>query len=442
MTISITSEQVRGLAPDEASMKAARSLATPRPWSKLGQDGRVIWGACQGSGKDPYLTQIDWEGPAFKCSCPSRKFPCKHGLALLLLLAEQPQHFTSGDASSTAPDWVTSWIASRDKRLETKAAKEPAPVDEAARAERAEQRTGRVSEGLELLDLWLKDLVQQGLSSAPSRGFSFWDQQAARLVDAQAPGVARRVRDLAGLALSGEGWQDRMLSAIARLVLIIQGFSRIDKLPPDAQADLRTAIGLPISHADVLATEPVRDRWLVSGQRIYQEDRMRVQRTWLLGDKTGRAAMLLDFAVGTAGFKTNLLPGTIIQADVCFFPSASPLRALLKEVMGNPQHPKCLIQTTSIAEAFQSIGSRLAANPWTEIHPVALRAVVPLPQNRHCTVADEFGSAMRCHLDLSLVAFSAGRPIDIFGEWDGHVLHVLLAQAPERFTAFRPVSAA
>lgn len=32
----------------------------------------AVWGLCQGSGKDPYQTQIDLIGPAFRCSCPSR----------------------------------------------------------------------------------------------------------------------------------------------------------------------------------------------------------------------------------------------------------------------------------------------------------------------------------------------------------------------------------
>jgi len=31
--------------------------------------------------------------PAFKCSCPSRKFPCKHGLGLLLLYASDQAAF-------------------------------------------------------------------------------------------------------------------------------------------------------------------------------------------------------------------------------------------------------------------------------------------------------------------------------------------------------------
>src|SRR5215469_13062520 len=111
MPISITPEQAASLAPDAPSLKAARSLATPRPWSTLGRDDRSFWGACQGSAKDPYLTQVDWQGPAFKCTCPSRKFPCKHGLALLLLLAEQPARFEQ----SAAPEWVASWIQSRSQ---------------------------------------------------------------------------------------------------------------------------------------------------------------------------------------------------------------------------------------------------------------------------------------------------------------------------------------
>ena len=61
-----------------------------------------------------------------------RKFPCKHGLAMMLLFAEEPALFPGADA----PDRVREWIASRDRRTEAKeakAAKEPAAPDEAAR---------------------------------------------------------------------------------------------------------------------------------------------------------------------------------------------------------------------------------------------------------------------------------------------------------------------
>src|SRR5215472_18662690 len=100
-----TTDQILKLSPDAASAKAAQGLLNLKNWSRLGTDGRAAWGLCQGSGSKPYQAQIDLPEPAFKCSCPSRKFPCKHGLALLLLLAEQPKEFRE----ASPPDWVMKW---------------------------------------------------------------------------------------------------------------------------------------------------------------------------------------------------------------------------------------------------------------------------------------------------------------------------------------------
>src|SRR3954468_22967414 len=125
----LTTEQVLALAPDPASVKAGQGLASPGKWVSLGRAGRSVWGECQGSGKNPYRTQADLTGPAFHCSCPSRKFPCKHGLGLLLLLAAQPARV----AAASAPPWVSEWVAKRDNNAEKKAAKveaASAPVDE------------------------------------------------------------------------------------------------------------------------------------------------------------------------------------------------------------------------------------------------------------------------------------------------------------------------
>ena len=76
---------VEKAAPDASSLAAARKLAIPGPWSDTGSTDHLVWGKCQGSGKTPYQVSIDLTGPAFRCSCPSRKFPCKHALALLML---------------------------------------------------------------------------------------------------------------------------------------------------------------------------------------------------------------------------------------------------------------------------------------------------------------------------------------------------------------------
>ena len=75
-------------APDAASLAAGRKLAVPGPWRETGCNDVLVWGQCQGSGKTPYQVSVDLTGPAYRCSCSSRKFPCKHALALLMLWSE------------------------------------------------------------------------------------------------------------------------------------------------------------------------------------------------------------------------------------------------------------------------------------------------------------------------------------------------------------------
>ncbi|CAA9471384.1 MAG: FIG01127675: hypothetical protein, partial [uncultured Solirubrobacteraceae bacterium] len=114
-----TTDRVLALAPDAGSVAAGRKLALPGPWSATGQDERAVWGDCQGSGKKPYETEVDLAEPAFRCSCPSRKFPCKHALGLLLLAVEQPAAVPAGEP----PERVTEWLEGRAGRVEQAAAR-------------------------------------------------------------------------------------------------------------------------------------------------------------------------------------------------------------------------------------------------------------------------------------------------------------------------------
>jgi hypothetical protein len=107
-------EQIIALAPDAPSARAGRSLATLSKWVTRGRDERALWGECQGSGKEPYRTQIDLAELAFRCSCPSRKFPCKHALGLLLLFASQPAAFAEGER----PGWVVEWLEKRGQQAQ------------------------------------------------------------------------------------------------------------------------------------------------------------------------------------------------------------------------------------------------------------------------------------------------------------------------------------
>src|SRR5689334_19615585 len=111
-----TPDRVLSLAPDSASASAGQGLASAKKWTSLGRSERAVWGLCQGSGKDPYQARIDLSEPAFKCSCPSRKFPCKHGIGLLLLFAKDEKSFQA----VAEPAWVADWLAGRSDRAEKK----------------------------------------------------------------------------------------------------------------------------------------------------------------------------------------------------------------------------------------------------------------------------------------------------------------------------------
>lgn len=158
-------EQVIAAAPDASSVSAAQKLARPGPWSQAGANDLLVWGQCQGSGKNPYQVSVDLAEPAYRCSCPSRKFPCKHALALLLLWADG--HVDSAEALA---DFAQAWADQRVTRAEASArrasGREDGPVDPEAQAKRVASRIAKMDAGIEDLRVWLEDLARTGLAAA------------------------------------------------------------------------------------------------------------------------------------------------------------------------------------------------------------------------------------------------------------------------------------
>src|SRR5215213_6938743 len=105
--MQVTADQILALAPDASSAAAGRKLASTKGWQGLGRRPAALWGECQGSAL--YQVRVDLSDLTAKCSCPSRKFPCKHALGLLLLAATTPAALTG----SEPPDWVSDWLGRR-----------------------------------------------------------------------------------------------------------------------------------------------------------------------------------------------------------------------------------------------------------------------------------------------------------------------------------------
>jgi hypothetical protein len=440
MSHTLNADQILALAPDPGSAKAGQGLANRRKWLALGRGERAAWGECQGSAREPYRTQIDLAEPAFRCSCPSRKFPCKHGLGLFLLLASEPAAFDQGQP----PPWVSEWLDRRDQGARQRAAKpDPVAIPDiqkkraASQAKTAAARQDRVAAGVEELGRWLRDLVRQGLAGAQSQPYNFWENMAARMVDAQAPGLARMIRALAGLPASGEGWQARLLERVALLHLLLEGYRRIETLPAETQADIRAAIGWSQNQEELLASAALRDRWLILGQRVEDEDNLRVQRTWLWGETRALPALILSFAAPGQPLDRSLAPGMAIDADLVYFPGTYSLRALIKQRHGSPEPIGSAPGYADLNTATAGYAAAIAAIPWLERFPMPLQTVIPVRAGERWFVLDSDDRALPLAPGFTqgwrLLALSGGRPLALFGEWNGAALLPLSARVGEEF---------
>ena len=434
-----TADQVLALAPDAASRKAGSKLGAAGPWSEAGSsDEGTVWGLCKGSGSKPYQTVVDIAGaagPAYKCSCPSRKFPCKHALGLLLLWAADDAAVPPGPE----PEWAEQWTAGRRRRAEERKAGDGSgtpsgSADPEAARRRAERRAERVTSGAVELEQRLADLLRGGLATAEQSGYGLWEETAARMVDAQAQGLAGRVRELGAIPSTGPGWPVRLLEECALLHLLGQGWLRRERLPDGLAATVRSRMGLPAS-AD---GPPLRDRWLVLAQYDTTDPRLTTRRIWLHGADSHRTVLLLSYGAAGRAPELALPVGLTLEAEVSAYPGAGQPRVALGEQFAPPAPAAIRPPGMTTSRAAARYGDALRDDPWLESVPVTLDRVVPAPDGDSWQLADADEDAALPLTPVArsrpglwrLVALSGGAPVRVFGEY-GHQGFTPLTAWPE-----------
>ena len=426
-----TSDQVLALAPDPASAANGKKLASTKHWRNLGQNAEVLWGECQGSAL--YQVRVDLSNTSVKCSCPSHKFPCKHGIGLMLLAVDE-KNVPQGEP----PDWVAAWLAKRVATQEHKQEKVKEKVQQpateaqiAAQAKRAEKHAGLVAHGLDTLDLWMSDLVRNGLAGVEQQPATYWERQAAQLVDAQAPNIAARVRRLAEIPGSSPHWPEQLLGQLGKVALLTHAYRQSETLTPALRADVRQMVDERPQKEDITAHgDLVEDDWLLLGQIVEDEEKLRAQRTWLLGARSGRQALVLQFAFGAAPFAEMLLPGTHQEATLAFFPGANPLRAQFEARQGEVAPISGRLPGGDAIESFLvGVAATTARQPWQDRFLCVLRDVTLVRDLEGASWRIRDGSGVALPLvDIDywrFLAISGGHPVDFVGEWDGEKLRVL-----------------
>ncbi|MEW1603834.1 hypothetical protein [Streptomyces sp. NPDC093808] len=293
------------------------------------------------------------------------------------------------------------------------------PVSPAVRA-RAERRAERITAGVTELERRLADLLRGGLVPAGRSGPALWEETAARMVDAQAQGLANRVRELGALAATGTDAPVRLLEECALLHLLVRAWLRRERLPEPLAATVRSRVGLTASPEG----PAIRDDWLVLARYDTSDSRLTTRRTWLYGATSGRTALLLSY--GAAGRAPGLaLPaGLAVDAELTAYPGAGQPRMALTEQFAPPAPTTVRPPGTTTSGALARYGAALRDDPWRESVPVTLDGVVPVPDGDGWQLADAdadhalpIGAAARSRPGLwRLVALSGGAPVRVFGE--------------------------
>jgi hypothetical protein len=408
--LKFTETQIQSLAPDEASLKAGKSLSGKSNWLIAQYNDRAVWGEIKGSGAKPYLTQIDINNIAFKCSCPSRKFPCKHGLGLMLLWTNDTNAVTQNEEE---PAWVADWmnkrIAKDEKLTEVKEyTEEELAKQEKTKLKRTEDRTLAVENGVAELTLVLKDIIRTGILNLPQKDASYFDKIAARMIDAKASGLAGWIKKLGAINYNqnGIGWQSEALEIMGKMYLLTEAFRNIHNQSELWQTSIKNLIGWSQAPKELLqdaTAEIVKDIWLVIGQETtITDDGITIQRNWLVGTQTNETALILNFGTRFAPMDISVIAGSIIEAALVFFPAVVKQRAVIKLQKGIvnslPQMPNLLEGITALYEYKHSI---IVKYPFATDIVVCLKNI-RIGQHKEAFIAiDEDGSYVQLCTDFN-----------------------------------------
>ncbi|MBF6355198.1 SWIM zinc finger family protein [Nocardia higoensis] len=343
----------------------------------------------------------------------------------------------------------------------------------------AAQRRRRVTAGLAELDIWLADQVRTGLARIDGSTGAF-EAMAARMVDAQAPAVAARLRALAYGDRAAADRPRRMLAELAALHLLVTAHRDLDDLPEAQSATVRTHIGYPMPTASVRERPAVRDHWMTLGIRVSAEDRLHTRRTWLRGRRTHQWALLVEHSFGDdpAFPATAPPPGRMVDAEVHYYPGAPRLRALwgvrhgaeepfttlpaaaptrasvpdsgharpgrgpgpdsgrgadIRDANGRgpdlrgARDPEVengcdpdLEGDGDCAAAAAAYASALTADPWLRSWPVLLREVIPAVDGGRQVLVDRAGAALPMtglEQPWRMLGTAGGHPVTVVGEW-------------------------
>ncbi|MCC8247483.1 SWIM zinc finger family protein [Saccharothrix luteola] len=404
-------------APDGQVASSATRLAGFSGWQGTGRSDTALWGLCKGSGKNPYQVCVDLGDRATKCSCPSRKFPCKHALALQLRDLREPFPVTE------TPDWVTEWLTRRNRAAGPAASAgsddSPEAVERRAKAKEktALARQNAVRAGVAGLTDWLGDVAGAGLAGLPARDAAWWHSIQARMVDAQAKGLASAVDEVRGIvAAGGPRWAHDAADRLGGLHLL----ARLSSSP---DAVIRRRLGFSVAEEEVRAGPGWTDQWAPLLKVESDDGLVRTVRQWAWGRSHGWV-VAVRHAGGGGRPVPPLTHGVQVQGVLHPYPGVPPHRVAVGELLVE-RRPEPVPAPSTWRAALAGLEEHLKADPWQRLHPLGCASVRVTADTRH--LVDEEGRGLQVRGDLGLdqaLALTGGGQFDAWGLWNGRELRL------------------
>lgn len=208
----ITEQQILALAPNAAAASNGKKISQKGGFVRLErtEDDTLYMGECTGSGKSNYITSADYideNNPVFRCSCPSRQFPCKHSLALLyemlakkeFNICEVPEDIQKKRDKKQAKENKANEAAKPESEMteeeKQKAEKKKASAAKTARNARVKKLKSQL-EGLDLVEKVVNDLMSAGLGTIGGASLKTYQQLAKQMGDYYLPGPQRLCNQL------------------------------------------------------------------------------------------------------------------------------------------------------------------------------------------------------------------------------------------------------
>jgi len=262
--ISIDEGYVESAAPNTDAVKNGRGLVVKGKFLalKIDADETILFGQCQGSGKVPYQCSSDFarpEQPTLRCTCPSRQFPCKHCIGLMLAYVQKKPSFKTAE--------VPEDLAAKREKLATRAeakkeeATKPKVVNKAALAKKVQAQL----DGMDLLEKLTLDLTRIGIGNMNAKTAREIEEKAKQLGNAYLPGAQAALHRYTKLfggedgafdpkapASRGEAMFSEALDQLSRLHSIVkQGRAYLQRRleDPELKPETDTPIAAWLGHA-------------------------------------------------------------------------------------------------------------------------------------------------------------------------------------------------